>query len=55
MMVRQDVRLPILTIEWVVPFFRVTDVVAWVSLGLLVAVDLTISQWWEARCASDRL
>ena len=34
---------PVLTIERVAPFFCVTDVVAWVSLGLLVAVDLTIS------------
>ncbi|MGH7147558.1 MAG: hypothetical protein ACREIJ_06615 [Nitrospiraceae bacterium] len=42
MMARQNVRLPILTIEWVAPFVCVTDVVAWVSLGLLVAVDLTI-------------
>ena len=55
-MAPQDVHLPILTIERVAPFFRVTtDVVAWVSLGVLVAVDPTTSQWWEARCASDRL
>ena len=55
MMARQNVRLPILTIERVAPFFCVTDVVAWVSLGLRVAGDLTTSQWWEERCASDRL